>query len=900
LIVYAPVVDSTALSDLAGPVDLPTALAGRFAGLDVVSGSTLGGTSTMLARGPHSLFGLTQPLVVVNGIVTDNNNLTNATQMAGRGGFDYGSGVNDLNVDDIAAVQLLSGPLAAMRFGGRAANGVLLITTKSARGLNGLTVAASQSFSNSTALRLPQYQDLYGQGLRGAFSFFDGKGGGVNDTTSQSWGPALDGSPVVQASLTEAGRPDVRSWFPQPSNVSSYFGSGHTLATNLSLQNGNETGQFRASLSNRSSTGVTPRSSIAHRSATVTGSSQPNARVSVNGDLQLYSDRAEDRAGTGFDESNAVAMFARTPRQIDFATYMTHLRDANLQQLSWNYSGRNNPYWTALENDNHDSRTRFVAGGAASYALSNWITASVHAGTDHTSESRSFTVTPGWMGGFPYFAGRGDFSTGGFQTDDITANQTDGEVMLRAAPRTSGPLAMAFTVGAGRRSDDIQTNVRGADKLIDTTTPPQIQWNGSSNTNILFGGVEGRLRDVVSLGVFARSESSSLLSAPSVSTIYPSVVASIDLARRDSAAAPTGALQTFVLHGGWSRSGNAGTSALLQRVGVTSATSATTLAQISLPERTTSIEAGATVRMLNARLALDVSVYRDLSENLLFALGDYGRTGSLSNKGIEASLSVIPLRLPNGLEWSVGATFGKNTNLVESLSAGPSITLAPAFGGASIEARTGSSLGVIVGSAFLRDGSGQLMLRNGHPLVDSIGGPRILGESAPSWIGGLTTSARLHGVEVSVQFDAHHGGRIFSASNMAGAYAGVLLETSFRPDTGLLINGLDVATASKNTVHVSTEDYYHSLGPITERWVYDASFVKLREARASVTLPLQFIPALRVQSLRASIIGRNLAMWAKAPNIDPETVLSTSAFRGAEMGQLPTTKSIGFQLSLTP
>ncbi|MEO8623316.1 MAG: hypothetical protein ABI625_19725 [bacterium] len=897
----APIVDSTSLSELAGPVDLPTALAGRFAGLDVLSASTVGGTSAMFVRGPHTLFGLTQPLVVVNGIVMDNSNLTNATQIAGRGGFDYGSGVNDLNVDDIATVQLLSGPIAAMRFGGRGANGALVVTTKNANGLNGLTFSASQSFSNSTTLRVPAYQNLYGQGLGGTFSFFDGKGGGVSDTTDQSWGPALDGSPQRQASFTQAGRADVRPWFPQAANVSDYFVSGHTLATNVGLQNGSENGQFRVSLSNRTTTGRTPETSIAHRSAVATGSAQPSARLSVNGDLQLYTDRGEDRSGSGFDESNAVSTFSHTPRQIDFATYMTRLRDATLQQLSWNYSGRNNPYWTALENDNHDSRTRYVVGGAASYALADWVTASVRAGTDHTSDSRSFTVASGWMGGFPYLAGRGDFSTGGFQSDDITSNQTDAEVMLRAAPRSTGSVALAYTVGAGRRSDDITTDVRAADKLADVATPQQVQWNGSSSTNTIFGSAEARVRDFISAGVSARMESSSLQSGSSASTIYPAAIATIDFAHADSTTTHVGPFQTFALRAGFSRSGNVGTSALLQRLGVTSATTAASIDALSDPEVTTSIEAGATLRASENRMGLDISVYRDLSENLLFAFGGgYARTGSLSNKGVEATLTLVPIRVPHGLEWTVAATVGKNSNVVEELSSGGAVALAPSFGGATIEARTGRSLGVIVGQTFLRDAAGQLVLRNGHPLADSTGGSRVLGESAPSWIGGLTTSARIRAFEVSVHFDTHRGGKVFSSSNMAGAYSGVLMETSFRPDTGLLIDGVDVATGSKNAVHVSTEDYYHALGPITERWVYDASFVKLREARVSVAIPLQFIPALRVQSLRMSIIGRNLALWADAPNIDPETVLSTSTFRGAEMGQLPTAKSVGFQLSLTP
>ena len=175
----------------------------------------------------------------------------------------------------------------------------------------------------------------------------------------------------------------------------------------------------------------------------------------------------------------------------------------------------------------------------------------------------------------------------------------------------------------------------------------------------------------------------------------------------------------------------------------------------------------------------------------------------------------------------------------------------------------------------------------------------MLGEPGPAWIAGLSSSLQYRWFEFSVLVDTHHGGSVFSATNLVGAYSGVLAETAVRPDSGLLISGLDFGTRTANTTHVSTEDYYHALGAIGERWVYDASFVKLREARVSFSLPLKFITLLNAQSLRASLIARNAAIWTKAPNIDPETALSASPVR-AEMGQLPATKSLGFQVTLTP
>lgn len=896
-----PIVDSTALTDLAGSIDFASALAGRFAALDVRSTSALGGTSSMVVRGPHTVFGLTEPLIVVNGIVFDNSNITTATQRSGLGGFDYGTGANDLSVEDIASVQLLTGAVAAMRYGGRAANGVLLVTTRSARDLHALEVSASQSYSNGAVLRLPKYQNAYGQGLGGKFAFFNGKGGGINDTTSQSWGPALDGSIVLQASLREAGRADARAWLPSPDNVASYFRGGRTLGTNVALQRGGERGQFRASLSNRASNGVTPESSVGYRSGLVTATAAPTDRLAVSADLQAYTERGSRRPGTGFDESNPVAGFATLPRQVDVAAYRTRLRDLTQEQLSWNYSGRNNPFWAALVNDNQDTRTRYVLGGSASYSLTDQLTATVRGGSDRASQDRSLTIARGWMGGFPYYLGRGSFANGGFQTDAINTTLGELDATLQFAPHSTGAVHTVFTLGANRHGDRIETSTRATADLTDSVALKDVPWSASSTTNALFGRVESRIGDRASLAVSARSESSLLMSGASFSTVYPALTASVDLVRAD-AGSTRGLLHSFTVHGGVSRSGNEGTALLLQRLGVTSASSASVVLDAAAPEVTIAVDAGALMQTFGGRLGVDFSLYRERSDNLIVPSGvGFARGASLSNKGVELTATLAPFAGPSGTSWSFGASLGKNSNLVESLSQASGATaLGLPFGSATIEARAGSALGAIVGNSFLRNAAGELILRNGLPLADSVTGRHVVGESAPSWIGGFASSVRVSWLELSVLLDTRHGGQVFSATNMAGAYSGTLAETAVRPDSGLLISGTDAVTGKANAVHVSTEDYYHALGSITERWVYGAAFVKVREARASFNMPLQFINALRVQSLRASVIGRNLALWTDAPNIDPESVLSASTFRGAEMGQLPTTRSIGFQLSLTP
>ena len=895
--VRLPVVDSAAFTDLAGSTDLGAALAGRLPGVEVRGSSALGGTTALSVRGQRTLIGLTQPLVVVNGMLVDNANIASTNQRAGLGGFDFGSAISDLNPEDVATVELLRGPAAAMRYGGRAANGVLLVSTRNGRGLNGFDISASQQVTVENPLRLPEYQNAYGQGLGGAFAFFNGKGGGINDSVSQSWGPALLGQPIPQASFTEAARAEVRTWVAHANNVSDYFDRGRTLATNVAAQGANESGQLRLSIANRDYSGLTPQSSLARRSGTLTAGYRLSERLELSGDAQYYGIRGEDRPGTGMDESNPVSVFSMMGRQVDVQTLRNRLRDANQAQISWQYVTHNNPYFAPLQNDNHDERTRWIGGGAATYALTDWLRGTLRAGADHYTDSRHLTIASGWMGGFPYFAGRGDFSTSGREDDEITATQTNVELWLRGTPSGTAGSGLAFTLGAGRRGNDLNTSASGTDRVPNPTPPAAQRSDLASHTTFVVGGLDATVLDYVDLALSARQESSSLLTG-SASQLYPSVVASVDLVRANPSLGG-GRLDALTLRGGWSRAGTDALPALVQQLGLSSTVAASSADALAAPEVTSGWEVGADLRGFAGRARADVAYYDERSENLLLpSAATFVRSGGVSNKGIEAQVELVPARFSR-LEWRVGATFAKNTGLVESLGGVGALPVSPSLNGMSIEARPGVAPSALVGLGYLRDATGQLVLRDGHPLPDSITGPRVLGTSAPSWIAGLSTGVRVVGVDLSVLFDVRRGGQLFSASNRAGAFSGALAETAVRPDTGLLIAGVDAVTGQRNAVHVTTEAYYHALGGIAERWMYDASYVKLREARASVALPLHAV-GLHAQTLRVAVVGRNLALWTDAPNVDPEFVLSTGPSRGLEMGQLPTVRSVGVQLSLTP
>ena len=906
------VVDSTAFDEIAGPTDFVSALAGRIAGLNVTSASTLGGSAPIVLRGYHTIVGNTQPLFVLDGIPLENSTFFTPGQPQGTGGFDYDSPVQAINPTDVASVSVLRGPTAAALYGGRAANGVVLITTKNGRGISGLEVSAHQQFTSESPLRRPSFQNSYGQGLGGQFEFFNGAGGGTNDAVAENWGPAFQGQPVAQASYVESGVADVRPWLPFPNNVDDYFESGRTLKTEVAAQGANDQVGFRLAANRRDIRGVVPSSGLTRQGIGVAASDQFTPVFSATARVQVGNDVGRDRPGTGFDTSNPVSDLTVMGRQVDIGALKANLIDSAApqpKQISWNYAGHNNPYFAANVNTNRDERTRWIAGGSATYAFAKNASATVRAGTDHYSESRDFDIAAGWMGGFPFYAGRGNFSNGGSQRQNIDASATDLELSVAgdlggSAPGSSSASSGAFTLsgGFGRHGTSFRVTSNGSDQ---GTATPVGRISTDYTTNSLFATANWAVNPYTSLSASARGEWYSILSSGHNSQLYPSVTGSIDLAR---AAGLKGSLNMARVHGGWSRAGGEVSGLVLWNVfaGSSTPTSTVTASQSLGPEVTNSLELGASLGFFESRVGLDLTLYSEKTSDVIVGLpgsaaGSFVATNaaSLTNSGVETSLSLVPVRIKAVDEWTVNANFATNSNQVDALQGASSAALGPSLFGLTVQARPGYALGALVGHAYKRDAQTHaLILEDGHPVPESQ--VRVLGVMAPDWSGGVSTTIHHGIVEVSALVDARMGGRLYSATNLWGMTAGSFAETAFRPDTGLLIAGIDAATGKANSQHVTAEDYYHALRGIQEAWVYDASFVKFRDLRLTVAIPLRSLPVFTAQSLRASVIGRNLAMWAKAPNIDPETALSTSALQGIEMGQLPSVRSVGLQLSLTP
>jgi outer membrane receptor protein involved in Fe transport len=342
-----------------------------------------------------------------------------------------------------------------------------------------------------------------------------------------------------------------------------------------------------------------------------------------------------------------------------------------------------------------------------------------------------------------------------------------------------------------------------------------------------------------------------------------------------------------------------------------------TLANADLkPEITRSDEIGAELTLLD-RVTLDASVYRKSTRDQIFDVEISGASGfdrkwinagEISNKGIEALLSVNVFQNPRGFTWSTTFNFAKNRSKVVDLAPGVDAILlgSGGFGDVRVEARRGEPYGVIRGYRFQRDPTtGSLLIGdNGRPLREA--SLSTLGSVQPDWTGGWANQVSFRNFSLSTLLDIKRGGELYSVTQMFGEYAGVL-ESSLRgreedwDSPGIVVPGTNVNTGQPNTVNITAERYFHGLFGFTENYVYDAGYVKLRELRLTYALPGNW--ANRILGARAASIaftGRNLVTWKDVPNIDPEFAYSSRNDQGIEVNMSPNPRSFGMNLRLVP
>jgi TonB-linked SusC/RagA family outer membrane protein len=903
-------------------------LAGKVSGMTITGSGTPGGSTKITIRGSNSINGDNTPLFVVDGVPVSNDNrggsynqgsLTNS----GSPGLDLGSVINDINPEDVASVSVLKGPNAAALYGSRAANGVIVITTK--KGLNTdaklkLEVTSTYTFDNAT--KFMDWQNQYGQGTAGRFSYVDGRGNGVNDAAAESWGPKMDGRLIAQFdSPIINGVRQPTPWVPHPDNANSFFQTGNNVSNIFAVTGGTDNANGRLSIGNTQIHGVIPNNAFNNTSGALSGSFRAG-KFSTSGSMQYMQNRASNRPPDGYNTS-IVQQFLWWGRQVNMQSLKNQYYTPNGTLFNWNSTFHNNPYWLMYDNPEYDERNRVIGSLSGRYAFADWFSATLRGGQDYYNWDVNRDFAQGniqWTN--PSYAGA-------FSALNQHNTESNVDLLLNASTTVRSQLALNGLLGGTLRrtafgNSNIATagiSVPGIYNASNAAISPTVQQlTTDQRVNSVYGSASFTWNDWWTVEGTGRTDWSSTLPPENNSYFYPGVNTSVVLTNA-MPSLKSRVLSYAKLRGAYARVGNDATPYQLQTVFQGSASKFGAIPLFSLadnlanahlkPEQTTSAEAGAELGFYDSRVTLDASYYAKDTRNQILNLvipptSGYGtqaiNAGRIANKGFEATLAVNPLRSQRGLNWTSTFNYAANHSRVVTLTPGlSSVTLASQWS-ATLTATVGQPYGQINGYKYLRDSSGNLITSNGLPLHTTA---TVLGNVNPKWVGGWNNEFRYRRFNGSFLLDTHQGGHIFSTTNMMCDQSGQCANTLRGREVdwnnpGVVVQGIDQKTHQPNTTTVTSEQYFLGLWLIHEQYFYDDSYIKLREVRLGYDLPESLARWFRSQAATISLVGRNLLTHSNVPNIDPEFTYSTGNSQGFEYATLPTNRSIGLTLHVTP
>ena len=917
-------------------------LEGKISGVTITGASVQGGSSNIIIRGANSITGNNQPVFIVDGVPISNQDHGGDS----NSGYDLGSAISDINPSDIASMSVLKGPNAAALYGSRAANGVIIITTKkgTSTGAHANTeINTSYSFDKPSIL--PTFQNLYGQGAGGEFQYVDGQGGGNNDFNDQSYGPRLDGrtmgctfikntttydqtQPCTQFTSPTVGAP----WIAHPDNVESFFNTGHTRSTTIAVSGGTDRANARLSLGRDNITGFIPNNQFSKTSGLLNGSLRINDRLTTDASVQYIHNAAMNRPGVGYANSIMEGLFVWFGRQVDMNALRNYQQGATVnngppnREFNWNYNFHNNPIWMQYQNPLMDVRDRVIGTVGATYKLTDWLSAVARTGSD----VYSFNVNHDFAQGNIEGNGVDPAYFGAFSLYNEYSNQNNSSLLLNADRALGGHFQFTGTFGGNNRKEvfndtDVSTSGISVPGIYNVSnaavTPQNTQFSSRREVNSVFGSAAITLNNWWTVEGTARNDWSSTLPAGNNSYFYPSLNTSI-VATDALPALKNKVISYLKLRASTAKVGNDADPYKLRTTYTGLSTKFGSLPQFTLqnalanadlkPENTSAGEFGLEMSLFDGRATFDGSLYTKSTRNQIFTIPvspasgfstKSVNAGEITNKGGEFLLGITPIQSTNGFSWTSTFNYSRNKSMVTTLAPGIKTFVIGSTWYTNVEARAGQPYGSLFGYSFLRDSAtGQLLLHNG---ITEVGPRKVLGNIQPRWTGGWANQFNYKSLSLNALFDIKRGGDIFSITNYFGDYTGVLAQTLKGREVdwnkpGVVVKGIDDVTGQPNTVNVTTEQYLQNIFPVNEPYIYDASYVKLREVRVGLDLPQNWASLFNARAINIAVSGRNLHTWTKVPNIDPEFAFQSGNFQGIEFAALPTARSIGINLRVTP
>ena len=893
-------------------INLGNALAGRVAGVNVSNTATgPAGSSRVIIRGNSSLGGNNQPLYVVDGVPIDNSNLGSAGMWGGR---DSGDGLSSINPDDIDEISVLKGNTAAALYGSRASNGVILITTKKGTNRRGIGVEVNSNLVFENIIDNFDFQDQYGSGNRGMVPLDQEEAVAFG---LSSWGDRLDGTSVIQWDG------QARPYSSTGSQFDEFYNTGYSFTNTVALTGGNENASFRFAASNLDNEAVIPNSGYNRKNFTLSANGKFAEKLTFSAKAQYSIEDAQNRPRLSDSPGNANYLIGVLPPNIAVGPLQgtTDKLGADETGGELDFNDNNfvtNPYWAAYQFDQNDVRNRLIGSFLTRYDITDWLYIQGRIGIDRIG-SRSVEIDPYGTNFIPL--GRITERNRNIQEVNqdyfLGVNKTFGSFGINAF--VGGNIMRRFDETLGAQGSNM--NIPFFHAVNNGANQNTIVGFSQKGINSLYGSAEFSYNDYLFLTVTGRNDWFSTLAAENNSIFYPSVGTSFVF----SEAFSMPSWLTFgKIRGSWAQVGGDtdpyNIDLTYQLVGQGHLGAALgSISQNSIPNTqlqpltVTETEVGFDVRLFSDRLGVDFAYYdrtttNDIVSASISNTSGYNNVvvniGEMRNYGLELLVTAQPV-VTNNFTWEVLFNVAQNNNEVIRLSEDPEDL--PFLSGEQARSRNvfirhavGFPYSSIWGRRHKTIDGQKVYDENGLPIrSDDI---ELLGNGVHDFTAGITNSLRYKNFTLSALIDIKTGADLFSGTNLNAYSRGLHQNTLVGRENGLSFTGV-TQDGDEQTFEIAPEDvqdYYQRIASdITEEFMYDASFAKLRSLQIGYRLPRAILDKTPFTGANVSLVGRNLLLlWSNVENTDPESTYTTSNSQGLEWFGLPQYRSYGVNVSL--
>ncbi len=919
-----------------GNPSMANALQGKVAGVIVRQSSGMPGSSSHVTiRGSRSFTGNNQPLYVVDGVPISSG----SDVSGGVSGTDFSSRFLDINPESIESINVLKGPAASALYGMRATNGVVIITTKSGRGMaKGQTrVNFSTNYTWDEVSRLPELQSTYAQGSAGA----------LNQNTSLSWGPRIDTLGTYFHRVLEEDYDGTGRVFD---NVNPFFQTGHTLNATIDVSGAGEFGNYSVGFGQTDQTGIIDKTGMSRSTARLAGTFNITDKLTVGGNAN-FSSLNVDKIPGGSNLSNPLFTIYAAPRSYDLFGLPYHDPNDPYRQIHYR-AAMDNPLW-AMENSVFYEQTQRVFGNVnASYKIADGININYRLGTDYfiTDGKEVYEKGSGFTGG------RTNPPSGGQIFDFAYTNlEINSNINLTINRSLTDDIDLEFLLGnefsdTKRRfleNTGRTITIGGFRNINNTGTQTVFESSTWERTVGFFGNLGLSWRSTLFLNASGRNDIVSYMPEGNRSFFYPSVGLGFvltELMDQDEAG-----LTFAKLRASWAQVGQGGPLYSTQNIFVTGGaadvggfiggqgiqfpfqnqngfTLSTVLRSPDLvPQNTNTTELGFDLRFVNNRIGLDYTYYLIDVTDQIYAVpipastgftSELRNAGRLETSGHEVVFTIVPV-LTQDFEWNFTTNFSSYQNEVLELAPGVTDIFLGGFVQPNVRAQANSSYPVIFGTRFLRDDDGNIVnlddptsAFHGMPIADPDAG--VIGNVQPDFEMNFINNIRYRSINLTFQIDWRQGGQMYAGNTRLQKLYGMDAMTEDRESDftapgvkGYLDEDGNLVVTGDNDIVLNTYDQHQTywldaMDAIDESNVYETSFVRFRELSLSYDLPQSVLANVGINSASIYFTGRNLFLWTDYPNFDPETSTGGAGnFQGLEYVALPQTRSYGMGVRLS-